>query len=134
MKVPIINSPIAAGFPSPADDHAEKSLDLNEHLIKHPTATFIVRVHGNSMVDVGIFNNDLLIVDRSLAPNPSDVVVAVLNGEFTVKTLTFSNGQTQLTPQCKNMSPLIIKDDDDFMVWGVVTHCIHSLQSHDSTY
>ena len=81
--LPLFSTAVPAGFPSPADDYAEKPLDINELLIKHPTATFFVRVQGDSMIQAGLFNDDILVVDRSLSPFNGAIIVAVLEGEFT---------------------------------------------------
>ena len=85
LEVPFFNSPISAGFPSPAEDYVDLKLDLNKFLIKHPSATFYVRVKGDSMKNAGIFDNDILIVDKALDPKNGDIAVCVLDGEFTVK-------------------------------------------------
>ena len=87
LALPLFDYSISAGFPSPAEDYLEQSLDLNELCIKHPAATYLVKVSGESMTGVGIFNGDILVVDRSLNPNAGDIVVACLDGEFTVKEL-----------------------------------------------
>ena len=121
-------SPISAGFPSPAADYIDKPLDLNEHLIKHPSATFFLRVAGNSMVGAGIFSGDLLVVDRSLAVKQNSVVVAIVNGEFTVKRYHRENGVVTLLPENKDYSPIRIAEGSEFQVWGVVSHVIHDLQ------
>jgi DNA polymerase V len=118
---------VPAGFPSPADDYIEQTLDLNEFLIRHPAATFFVRVRGHSMINVGIFNNDLLVVDRSLEPCDGRVVLAVVNGEFTVKRLQKNRQGTFLHPENPAFSSIEIKPDTDFEIWGVVAHVIHSL-------
>lgn len=126
MPLPLFSGKIAAGFPSPADDHIEKSLDLNEHLIPHPAATFFARAQGNSMVKAGIASGDLLIIDRSLEPKNNAIVVAVVNGELTVKRLCLKNRQVWLLPENTEFSPLMITDGMDFHIWGIVTHVIHS--------
>lgn len=118
---------VPAGFPSPADDYIEQTLDLNEFLIRHPAATFFVRVRGHSMINAGIFNNDLLVVDRSLEPCDGRVVLAVVNGEFTVKRLQKNKQGTFLHPENPVFSSIEIKPDMDFEIWGVVAHVIHSL-------
>lgn len=125
--IPLFECSVSAGFPSPADDFIDKKLDLNEALIKHPAATFFVKVQGESMQDIGIFNQDLLIVDRSLNPKDGQVIVAVLNGEFTVKQIKRKNNQLFLVPQNKAFSPIEITKEMDFLIWGVVTYAIHTL-------
>jgi DNA polymerase V len=125
----LVQQQIAAGFPSPADDYlkAETPLDLNEHLIKHPAATFFVRVRGDSMTGCGIFPDDILIVDRSLEATHRKVVIAVLNGELTVKRLHKSGGRVMLMPENPGYKPIVIEDDMELEIWGVVTCVIHRL-------
>jgi DNA polymerase V len=113
---------ISAGFPSPADDYMDKGLDLNEHLIAHPAATFFCRVSGESMQDVGIFDGDLLIVDRAVQPMSGHIVLAAINGELTCKILDI-NGRC-LLPSNSNYPPIPIQEDADFSVEGVITYSI----------
>jgi DNA polymerase V len=127
MRFPLYLSPVRAGFPSPADDYIEKQLDLNEHLIKHPAATFILRATGNSMINAGIFPGDLLIVDRSIEATNNKIVVAVLNGEFTVKRLKKRQGKITLVAENPNFPPIEILEESNFEVWGVVAHVLHSV-------
>lgn len=125
----LVQQQIAAGFPSPADDYlkAETPLDLNEHLIKHPAATFFVRVRGDSMTGCGIFPDDILIVDRSLEAIHRKVVIAVVNGELTVKRLYKSGGKVMLMPENDGYKPIVIEDNMELEIWGVVTCVIHGL-------
>ena len=125
IKVPLYASAVSAGFPSPADDYLELSLDLNKYLIKHPAATFYVRVKGHSMINAGIHDGDLLIVDKSVEPENDDVVVCVINGEFTVKRLKKVNGEIYLIPENSHYQAVKISENMDFQVWGVVTYTIH---------
>lgn len=125
IKMPLYSSTVSAGFPSPADDYLELSLDLNQHLIKHPSATFYVRVKGDSMVDAGIYDGDLLIVDKSLEPKNDSIVVCVVNGEFTVKKLKKTGEKLYLIPQNPRYNPTQISEEMEFQVWGVVTYTIH---------
>ncbi|MGB3613542.1 MAG: translesion error-prone DNA polymerase V autoproteolytic subunit [Elainellaceae cyanobacterium] len=118
---------IAAGFPSPAEDYAEGPLDLNQHLIQHPAATFFVRVKGESMIGAGIHSGDLLIVDRAVNPTSGSIVIAVLDGELTVKRYHFSGGRVTLLAENLAFPPIDIGHDRDFAVWGVVTRAIHYL-------
>ncbi len=127
ITIPLFSMPVAAGFPSPADDHIETKLDLNQHLIKHPAATFMVRAQGDSMVGAGIHHNDLLVVDRSLTAHDKSIVIAIVNGEFTVKRLRKFDDRLILQPENPAYKPLIIQSGMDFEVWGVVTSVIHSL-------
>lgn len=123
----LVGQQVAAGFPSPADDYlkAETPLDLNEHLIKHPAATFFVRVRGDSMTGCGIFPDDILIVDRSLEPAHRKVVIAVVNGELTVKRLHQAGGKVMLMPENAGYQPIVIEDEMELEIWGVVTCVIH---------
>ena len=126
VTLPLASSSVAAGFPSPADDFVENHLDLNDYLIKHPSATFFVRASGNSMIRAGIRSGDLLIVDRSVEPYHNAIIIAVLEGEFTVKRLEKRGSQIVLQPENPSYQPIFITDDSEFSVWGVVTHVIHS--------
>ncbi|MGH7261315.1 MAG: LexA family protein [Nitrospiraceae bacterium] len=117
---------VPAGFPSPADDYLEGKLDLNQHLIKHPAATFFVRVTGDSMTGAGIHSGDLLIVDRSLEPADNSVIIAIVDGELTVKRLCQRQGRFVLLPDNDKYPPVDIREDA-FEVWGVVTHVVHKV-------
>lgn len=127
LELPLAESEIKAGFPSPADDFMEDALDLNEHLIDHPSATFFVRVSGDSMVDAGIHDGDILIVDRALEPANGKVVIAVLDGQLSVKRLRKQNGNVSLEPENDDYGPLEITEENDLRIWGVVTRVIHSV-------
>ena len=116
---------VYAGFPSPAEDHLDLDLDLNEHLIKHPSATFYVYAKGDSMINSGIHDGDLLIVDRSLNPGLKSIVIAVINGEFTVKRIRKINKELYLMPDNDAYKPIQITKDMNFQIWGIVTHTIH---------
>ncbi len=126
-SLPLYLSRIKAGFPSPADDYLDKKLDLNEHLIKHPASTFFVKVKGDSMINAGINSGDILIVDRSLEPKDKRIVVAVVNGDFTVKRISKKGDQLSLLAENPKYPAIEIKDGMDFEVWGVVIHVIHSV-------
>jgi DNA polymerase V len=116
---------IAAGFPSPAEGLLDKKLDLNELLIKHPAATFFVRVSGDSMIGAGIYSDDILIVDRAETAMSGNIVVALYNGEFLVKRFIREKGENRLCPENIHFSSIIIREEDDFQIWGVVTFVIH---------
>ena len=118
---------IAAGFPSPADDYIEDKLDLNNYLVKHPSATFFVRVVGESMIGAGIHNNDILIVDRSIEPRHNKIIVVALDGQMTVKRLYRRQKKTILMPENKLFKPIEVVDSTSMLIWGVVTNVIHSL-------
>ena len=119
---------IHAGFPSPADDHLDISLDLNEYLIKHPSATFYIYVKGDSMINDGLYSGDIMIVDRSLSPRSKDIVIAVIDGEFTVKRIYKKSNQIYLVPSNKKYQSITITENMDFQIWGVVTHTIHQFR------
>jgi len=125
MKIPMFTTGISAGFPSPADDFIDKSLDLNEFLISHPSATFFVRVEGTSMIDAGIHPGDILIVDKALEPNPGSIVIATLDGEFTVKRFQRRAGKCFLLAANPDFEPIEIESSMLVEVWGVVTYVIH---------
>lgn len=127
MQIPIYGHKVAAGFPSPADDYIEGQLDLNEHLIPHKEATFFLRVAGDSMLNAGIHSGDLLVVDRSIEPRNNKIVIAAVDGELTVKRLSIKRGKTWLLPENEAFSPIEIRDEQDMVIWGVVTSVIHSL-------
>ncbi len=116
---------VQAGFPSPADDHLDCSLDLNEHLVSNPAATFFVRVQGNSMKDAGIVDGDTLIVDRSVAPKDRQIVIAMLDGEFTVKRLRKRGKRVFLQAENAEFAPIEISENQELTIWGVVTFVIH---------
>ena len=126
-EITFFQSRVQAGFPSPADDYIDGALNLHQLLINNPTATFFVRVQGDSMIDAGIFNGDLLIVDKSVTPRSGHIVIASLNGEYTVKKLEEKNGQFSLIACNRNFSKISINEQTDFSIWGVVIHSIHSL-------
>jgi DNA polymerase V len=126
LILPLYGSRIAAGFPSPADDHLEKPIDLNEHLAPHPAATFVVRVAGDSMVGAGIQNGDLLVVDRAREARSESIVVAVVDGELTVKRLRIENGKIWLVPENPAYPPIEIRENAELVIWGVVAHAIRS--------
>jgi DNA polymerase V len=124
---PLFLAPVSAGFPAPAEDYIEGRLDLNKHLIKHPAATFFVRVAGDSMTGAGIHPGDILVVDRAIEPRDASVVIAVLDGELTVKRISRRGGKLYLVPDNSLYQPLEILEGMEFEVWGVVTSVIHSL-------
>ena len=128
LSLPFANDGIPAGFPSPAGDYLDLTIDLNKELVDHPDATFYARVKGNSMQDMGIQNDDVLVVDRSLTANNGDIIVAFLNGEFTVKRLRFSEDTCLLLPANQDYPQTRISEDDDFRVWGVVTYVIKNVR------
>lgn len=127
INIPFFLSSVSAGFPSPAQDYIEKTLDLNELLIERPSATYFVRVEGESMIEAGIHHDDILIVDRSLTAKHGDIVIASVQGELTVK-------QLELQPSCRLMPrnpryhPIVISEGCELELFGVVTNVIHSVR------
>lgn len=123
--LPLFLSRIPAGFPSPAEDYIENQLDLNELIVKHPTATFFVRVEGESMREASINPGDILVVDRSLEAKSGKIIVALVDGEFTVKRLLINEGEITLQSENALYPSIKINPESDFQVWGVVTYVIH---------
>ena len=126
LKIPLFLERVSAGFPSPAEDYVEKTLDLNELCIKHPAATFFVRVQGESMTEAGIFPGDVLVVDRSLQARHGDIIIASLETEMTVKQLHLSPPPARLLPRNSGYEPIVIGDDMVLEVFGVVTNVVRS--------
>lgn len=125
--LPLFGEKVAAGFPSPADDYVGKTLDLNELLVQKPAATVFVRAQGESMLGAGIHPNDILVVDRSIEPVPGKVVICALNGEPTVKRLERDNEQWQLKAENPAYPDIVIHEELEMVIWGVVTNVIHSV-------
>jgi len=127
LNRPLIDQGISAGFPSPAQDFIDLSIDLNKELIKHPSSTFFGRVKGNSMIDAGINNGDLLIVDKSLDPVDGKIAVCFIDGEFTVKRLKVEKDFCWLLPENESYKPIRVTAENDFIVWGIVVYVIKAL-------
>lgn len=127
VPLPLFTGKVAAGFPSPADDYIEKTLDLNELLVKKPAATFFARAQGESMLGAGIHPNDILVVDRSIDPAPGHIVICALNGELTVKRLARENEQWKLKAENSAYPDIPIYEELELVIWGVVTNVIHPL-------
>lgn len=127
VELPLYGCRVAAGFPSPADDYIEGKLDLNELLVSNPSATFFVRVTGESMTGAGILPSDILVVDRSVAATHGRVVIAVLDGELTVKRFTRVSGQVVLQAENPAFEPIIPSGDSELTIWGVVTGVVREL-------
>ncbi len=121
IALPLYTTRVVAGFPSPADDHVEKRLSPSDYLVKNDSATFFVRVKGDSMIDAGIFENDVLVIDRSIEARVGDIVLAILEGEFTVKTLGRSKQGPRLIPANDHYPVIEIRAGQSFEVYGVVT-------------
>lgn len=124
---PLYLSHVQAGFPSPADDYTETNLNLNTHLIKHPAATFFVIASGDSMTGANIQSGDMLIVDRSLEVTHGKVVIAAIDGELTIKRLSKQGDRVQLLPENSQFKPIDITNEQDVIIWGIVTHVIHEV-------
>lgn len=125
---PLYSHSISAGFPSPADDYIEDRLDLNELLVSNKPATFFLRVQGDSMINAGIYDGDLIVVDRSLRPLHRSIVVAVVDGELTVKRLFIRNGMAELHAENPKYMPIRLQDEQELTIWGVVTSAIHQVK------
>lgn len=128
LRLPLVGHQLRAGFPSPADDYVEGELDLNELLIRHKAATFFCRVKGNSMEAAGIFNGDLLIVDRAVTPVSGQIVVASVDGEFVVKRLMRDGAEIHLEAASPEYAPIILKDGQELTIWGVVTGSVRQFR------
>ena len=126
LELPIIGANLEAGFPSPADDYIEESLDLNKYLIKNPASTFLARVTGSSMIGSHIQEGDILIIDKSLIPQKDSILVCALDGEFTIKRVKKIDDETvYLMPDNPDFKPIKVSRDNNLMIWGVVTYSIH---------
>jgi len=124
LSVPLVGSSVAAGFPSPADDYLDRPLDFNELLIRNPAATFAVRLAGLSMIGVGLFPNDIAIVDRSVQAVSGSIVLALIDGEFTIKRYRLRDGGVVLQAENPDFADIVVGEDATFEVWGVVTNAI----------
>ena len=123
-SIPLANSGVAAGFPSPAEGYADISLDLNKELVRNPSSTFFARVEGVSMQDDGINDGDLLVIDKSVEPYDNCVAVCFVDGDFTLKRIKFEDNHLFLVPANKNYKPIKITEDNDFTIWGVVRYVV----------
>ncbi len=126
LALPLVSKGISAGFPSPASDFIDINIDLNKHLIKHPSSTFYANVKGDSMKDEGIFDEDLLVIDKSLDPSNGKIAVCFIDGDFTVKKIKLENGECWLVPANDKYPTIKITSDNELIIWGIVTHVIKS--------
>ena len=126
QDVPMFSSRPAAGFPAPGDDQVERVLDINDLVVQHPESTFFVRVEGDSMVGVGIFSGDVLVVDRAPEPRDGSIVVAAVNGEMVVKQLVITDGKRELHSANDNYSPILVGDDEECYIWGTVVGSVRT--------
>lgn len=124
LRIPLIEEGVSAGFPSPAIDFSENSIDLNMALSKNPLATFYIKVKGNSMIDAGINDQDVLVVDRSLEPKNNQIAICFIDGEFTVKRIQISNDGLYLMPENPNYKAIKVTEENQFSIWGIVTYVI----------
>lgn len=127
IQLPLAQQGISAGFPSPADDFLDLSIDLNKELIKHPYATFYGRVSGDSMVGAGLDDGDLLVIDKSLEPRDGKIAVCFVDGEFTVKRIRIAADAIWLMPENDKYKPLKVTEDNEFVIWGMVTSVIKKM-------
>ena len=126
FRLPYFDSGVSAGFPSPAEDWSDERLDLNEYAVKNPAATFFVRARGDSMTGAGIYDGDILVVDRSLTASPNQIVIAIVDGEFTVKYLRRVNLRNFLEAANAKYPAIVLTPDSNAEIWGVVTLVLHT--------
>lgn len=124
LELPLVDEGISAGFPSPALDFVNLTIDLNKHLVKHPSATFYGRVKGQSLKNAGISDGDLLIIDRSLEPTNGKIAVCYIDGEFTAKRIKKTKNELWLMPENDEYNPIKIEEENNLIIWGIVTHVI----------
>jgi DNA polymerase V len=124
LELPCLSFSISAGFPSPALDFIDLRIDLNKHLIAHPSATYFGRVQGDSMRDAGIDDGDLLVIDKSIEPGHGKIAVCYLDGEFTLKRICLQSGELWLAPANERYRPIKIEEHNHLVVWGIVTYVI----------
>lgn len=127
LEIQVVSEGISAGFPSPALDFVDLSIDMNKHLVKHPSTTFYGRVKGQSMKDAGIFDGDLLVIDKSLEPIDNKIAVCFIDGEFTIKRIKFDKDGLWLMPENEAYQPIKVTEENQLVVWGIVTHVIKAL-------
>jgi len=124
LNIKLSDTPVNAGFPSPAENHLENTMDLNKALVKNPSSTFYARVKGESMINDGVEDGDLLVIDRSVEPYENCLAVCFLEGEFTLKRVRLEGDELLLVPANEKFKPIRVKKDNDFYVWGVVRYLI----------
>lgn len=129
LEIPLFSSTVAAGYPSPAEDHVEDTLDLNEYMVQRPDSTFMLRVEGESMKNAGIMPNDILVVDRSLKATHKKIVIAAIDGELTVKRLYHRGGLVKLLPENPAYPEIELESEADLVIWGVVIGSFRRFQS-----
>lgn len=127
LELPYVEEGISAGFPSPALDFVDMSIDLNKHLVKHPSATFYGRVKGVSLINAGISDGDLLIIDRSIEPKDGKIAVCYIDGEFTAKRIKISKKEVLLMPENEDYQTIKVTEENNLIIWGIVIHVIKTL-------
>ena len=127
LRIPFIPDGVSAGFPSPAADFMENNIDLNKELSENPLATFYIKVKGNSMIDAGINDKDVLIVDRSIEPQDNKIAICFIDGEFTVKRIKLEKDCLYLMPENSNYSPIKVTEENELIIWGIVTYVIKKM-------
>lgn len=127
LKIPFVTEGVSAGFPSPAADFMETNIDLNKELSENPLATFYIKVKGNSMIDAGINDKDVLVVDRSLEPQNNKIAICCIDGEFTVKRIQVEKDCLYLMPENKDYSPIKVTEENQLIIWGIVTYVIKAV-------
>lgn len=128
LSIPFIENTISAGFPSPAEDYLESGIDLNKELIRHPSTTFFGRVKGDSMCGAGIFEGDILVIDKSLDAKDDDIAVCFIDGEFTLKRIKREKDAVWLIPANDKYKPIRVTVDNDFLIWGIVTAVVRKIR------
>ncbi len=126
LELPFVDTGISAGFPSPADDFIELTIDLNKFLVKHKDTTFFARVKGHSMKNAGIYDGDLLVIDKSLAPQDGKIAICQIDGEFTVKRIKIEKEIVWLIAENEEYKPIKVTPENELMIWGIVIHSIKS--------
>ena len=129
LALSVVSENISAGFPSPAMDFIDLTIDLNKHVIKNRDATFFGRVKGKSMKDIGISDGDLLVIDKSIKPANDHIAVCYLDGEFSIKRIVIENSKCWLVPANKDYEAMEVQEHNDFLVWGIVTYVIKSMRN-----
>ncbi|WP_140486283.1 LexA family protein [Flavobacterium sp. GSA192] len=127
LRIPFIPDGVSAGFPSPAADFMENNIDLNKELSENPLATFYIKVKGNSMIDAGINDKDVLIVDRSIEPQDNKIAICFIDGEFTVKRIKLQKDCLYLMPENSNYTPIKVTEENELIIWGIVTYVIKKM-------
>jgi DNA polymerase V len=127
LRIPFVKEGVSAGFPSPAADFMDDNIDLNKELSQNPAATFYIKVKGNSMIDAGIDDKDVLVVDRSIEPRDNKIAICCVDGEFTVKRIKVATDCLYLMPENTNYEPIKVTEENQLIIWGIVTYVIKAV-------